>query len=374
MELNFSLRHFNLEQDLMKNHCLFLCFCLFLVCESKAQIGSNIDILASSYLESEFAKAISIAILNKDEISYHNYGKISTENPVVPTKNSIYEIGSISKAVTSTLLQQLISENKLSLDDDMCDYMPEGSCQWTEEKKITIRELATHTSGIPRLPYSFFSNVKDMNRPYENHREEDLVRFLKSYDPAPIEDRVYEYSNYGMMILGYILEQVEGKSYEMIMLERLLKPLEMYRTFVMGNEDIHAKIIQGHSSNGKETPVWDMPTFPGPGGIRSTTSDMMKFMQYVINDPIASKATNKQIQIEEQKWIGLGWHIFNYEFTDKLIVLHNGQTGGYTAFAGFIEGSESAVVVLCNNSGLEDKPSACDLLGLEILDLLSKSL
>lgn len=358
----------------MKKSSLILVFYLCYICESAAQINIQIDSLASIYLESEFAKALSIGIIHNGEISYFNYGKISDENPDKPSENSIYEIGSISKAVTGTILQQLVEENKLQLDDVMCDFFPKEFCPWSEAKKISLLELSTHTSGIPRLPFSFFSSVKDMNRPYENHTKEEMFRFIKSYDPVPTKDREYAYSNYAFMILGYIMEQVEGKSYEQILLERILKPLKLYQTFVMGNQEIHSKIIQGHKSNGEKTPVWDMPTFPAPGGIRSTTTDMLRLLKHVMIDSTGINSTQKQKSIGDNKWIGLGWHIINYDFSEHDMILHNGQTGGYTSFAGFIEDHESAVVVLTNNSGLEDKESACDLLGLDILKVLSKNL
>ncbi len=358
----------------MRKTSLLAFFCISFICESLAQINQQIDSLASTYLGSEFAKAISIGIIHNKEVNYYNYGKISDENPIAPTENSIYEIGSISKAVTGTLLQQLLEENKLSLDNSMCDFMPKDHCPWSEEKRISIQELSTHTSGIPRLPFSFFSTVKDMNRPYENHTKEELFRFIKSYDPTPRNERVYEYSNYAFMILGYIMEQADERIYEQILLERLLKPLKMYQTFVMGNKEIHSKIVQGHKSNGNTAEVWDMPTFPAPGGIRSTTSDMIKFLKHVMSDSVSTKSTNKINEIGDNKWIGLGWHIIKYDFSEHEIVLHNGQTGGYTAFAGFLNNHDAAVIVLANNSGLEDQESACDLLGLDILKILSKNL
>lgn len=269
--------------------------------------------------------------------------------------NSVFEIGSITKVFTGTLLAQMVLAGEVALDDPVQKYLPAGVTLPTRNgKEITLASLAEQNSALPRLPANMAP--KDMANPYADYTVQQMYDFLSGHTLRRDPGEQFEYSNLGVGLLGHLLALRSGKSYEEAQRERIWTPLGMTRTAITLTPWMTEHLALGHDAEGKAVSNWDLPTLAGAGAIRSTTTDMLKFLaanlrtdrgplgkaMALAHEPRApaGNATNR---------IGLNW-IHRITGADT-ITWHNGGTGGYRAFAGFVASKRMGVVVLTNSGG-----------------------
>ena len=305
--------------------------------------------LVQPYIDHETTKGLSIGIYNKGQVKYHNYGICSDKNPVLPNKQSIYEIGSITKTFTTAVLAQMVQEGKVQYSDPMSDYLPQGVTNWsTDTITITLEELATHRSGLPRLADNqTIKMLFSMDNPYKFYTMDNLYDFIKSYTPKPKEQRKVDYSNLGMGILGNILANIDQISYEAMIQKRILQPLGMTNTFI---DDADKTMITGHNGYGEPTSPWDLPTYAGAGALRSNTEDMMKYLIANIEKESPFSETHvARASYEDGVEIGLAWGIRKYNDGDLILHSHSGGTGGFRTSIVFAKEQEIGVIVMGNS-------------------------
>ncbi len=294
---------------------------------------------------------------------YFNSGttRLGGDKPV--NEFSIYEIGSISKVFTCITFADMVLNDELKLDDLAEKYLPESVKLPSRNKnKISLEHLATHTSALARMPTNF--HPADPGNPYADYTVEDMYEFLSGYKLKRDIGEKYEYSNLGMGLLGHILSLKAGTEYEQLITKRICDVLGMKSTVITFTSKLKERLAIGHNSAG-EVPNWDIPTLAGAGAIRSTAEDMLTFLAANIggNSKLseAIEMTHKvRVSASETMKIGLGWHIRDNKKTQ--IIWHNGGTGGYRTFCGFIKDKKIGVVVLSNmNVSFDD-------IGFHILD------
>jgi CubicO group peptidase (beta-lactamase class C family) len=309
----------------------------------------------------------------------HGYGMLDETRPIVPNERTLFEIGSITKVFTASLLATMVEEKLVSLDEALRSLLPE--CPDLSQK-ITLLRLATHTSGLPRLP-SNLDETPGFNplNPYAHYTPEHLYAYLATYrgDTQDTQPGTYAYSNLGAGVLGDVLARKLGLSYEQAIVQRICQPLGMTDTKSILTAEQHERLALAHTSTGKPTPNWDLSTLAGAGGLRSTAQDLLTFLMAnlgSISTPLQSslrlchKIIVEHHQPEDNPLrIALGWHVSRLEETEKDIYWHNGATGGYKAFTGFHKESQSGVVVLSN---YESSPEIdIDGIGFTLLAWLS---
>lgn len=281
--------------------------------------------------------------------------------------NSVFEIGSITKVFTSTALAQMVLDGKVKLDDPVQQLLP-ATVKLPERSgfKITLGNLSTQTSGLPRMPNNF--RPKDATNPYADYTEQQMYEFLSGYTLTRDPGALFEYSNLGVGLLGHALSRADGKSYEQFQRDRIWVPLGMTRTAITLTLWMQEHLALGHDANGGIAANWDLPTFAGAGAIRSTASDMLKFVAAAANTETGPLSKAMAFAQEPrapmggpQMRIGLNW-ITRYTATDT-IVWHNGGTGGYRTFAGVEPSRKIGVVVLTNSGG-----AGADDIGMHLLD------
>jgi serine-type D-Ala-D-Ala carboxypeptidase/endopeptidase len=228
-------------------------------------------------------------------------------------------------------------------------------------KEITLLHLATHRSGLPRLPTNMAP--KDAANPYADYAFPDLYHCLETVELAWNPGDAYAYSNLGMGLLGHILELRSGKSYEQLVIERLCRPMGMRDTVMTLTPELKRRLAPGHRSNGTPAANWDLPGLAGAGALRSTADDMLRYLDANLGDAHA-EAHVTRASIGNGMRIGLAWHLTPLTPKGPTIVWHNGGTGGYRSYAGFIRQSRTGVVVLGNST------SDVDRLGIDLLKLL----
>jgi len=300
--------------------------------------------------------SIVVGIVDKNGSHYFAFGNKSV-NGTPADEHTIYEIGSITKVFTATLLAQQVIDGKLKLDDPVKKFLPDSvKVPSRRNLEITLGNLSDHTSSLPRMPTNFAP--KNQGNPFADYTVAQLYAFLSGYTLPRDIGSAYEYSNLAQGLLGHILALNTGMSYEELMIKTIAKPLGMKETKITFNSEMKKNLAIGYNQ-GKEVENWDLPTLAGAGAIRSSTYDMLKFLAANMG-LLKTKllpAMNLTHQIRHDKAgdnrVGLGWHIAKGKNGD--VVWHNGGTGGYRTFAGFVMETGTGVVVLTNSTtGADD--------------------
>ena len=281
-------------------------------------------------------------------------------------ERSVFEIGSITKTFTGTLLAQMAQRGEVRLSDPVASLLPPGvSVPSRNGRQITLEDLATQTSGLPRLPTNL--QPKDPTNPYADYTVEQLYEFLGGYQLTRDPGTQYEYSNLGVGLLGHALALRANKSYEDVVRKRILEPLHMPSTAITPTAAMARHFAAGHQTVGRIAPYWDLPTLAGAGALRSSITDMLRYAAANLDDDgdslrraiAATHVPRKTIDSNMQ--IGLNWHILHAGERD--IVWHDGGTGGFATFIGIDEERDTAIVVLSNTSATN-----VDDIGFHLLD------
>ena len=276
-------------------------------------------------------------------------------------QRAVFEIGSMSKVFTSLLLADMVQRGEVKLDDPISKYLPAGvKVPERGGKQITLIDLATHTSGLPRLPTNMAP--KDPGNPYADYTVAQLYAFLSSYTlPRDIGSQ-YEYSNLGGGLLGHVLALRAGTDYATLVRQRITGPLGMNSTTIALTPEEKARLAIGHDANLARTSNWDIPTLAGAGALRSDADDILTFLSAELGSVKTPLAPAMKAQIVPRRPAGspnlqvaLAWHIITTPAGE--IVWHNGGTGGYRTMMAFDPKAGVGVVVLSNTStqaGVDD--------------------
>jgi CubicO group peptidase (beta-lactamase class C family) len=275
------------------------------------------------------------------------YGRLGATDERVPDGDTVFEIGSITKVFTGTLLAQAVLNGEVQLDDPISMYLPEGVlAPEYEGRPITLLDLATHTSGLPGLPSNF--HPEDPSNPYADYTLDQMYDFLSGYRLTRAPGSTFEYSNYGFGLLGDLLVRRAGQAdYEALLLERIARPLGVDSTRIELTPEMLSNLATPHSSYSVATSLWDNPTLPGAGAIQSTANDMLTFLAANMGltetelQPALQMANRLQRVTDGTNRMGLGWGLAG-------IHAHTGGTGGFSSYLGWDPQRQIGVVVLAN--------------------------
>jgi D-alanyl-D-alanine-carboxypeptidase/D-alanyl-D-alanine-endopeptidase len=268
--------------------------------------------------------------------------------------DTLFEMGSITKVFTATLLTQAVERGEVKLDDPVAKYLPAGvHMPERGDKQITLRDLAQHMSGLPRMPTNFAP--KDIDNPYADYTDDQLFAFLNSYTlPRDIGSK-WEYSNLGVGLLGEVLARRAGMSYEALLKTRILDPLGMTSSGITLTPDEKRREAIGHDAYLRRTAYWDLAALSGAGALRSDANDMLTFLAANIgltSTPLKSAMDAtlavKRIPNLPDNEQALGWDVRHSPYGD--IIWHNGGTGGFRTMIAFNPKEKVGVVVLTNAS------------------------
>jgi len=274
-------------------------------------------------------------------------------DPFDPT--TLFELGSITKTMTGFLLADSVLAGECGLDTAVGDILgPEAG----EAARTTLLQLATHTSGLPRLPVNFAP--KDRKDPYADLTSADLVAALGDLDP--LVPGPYVYSNLGFMLLALLLERVTGSSYEDLLQDRLLRPAGMGATTTNPPTDGRLPGYDGPTP----VPWWNGP--PGSGRVVSTLTDMERYLRLILDPQEAGDRVAAAVELaisvhhegpptEGLAWVHQGGGIW-----------HNGGTGGCHTFACVYRPTRSAVFLVANGAGLD----VLDKVGFGVITQLAR--
>ena len=353
--------------------------------------------IIKNYVTSGKSSGISVGLINKNDIQTFNYGEIKKKSNVVPTADTVYEIGSVTKPFATILASQLQHEGLLSLDDPVTKFLPQiKSNSDIARKKITLHHLITHTADLPNtlplrtiIPYLIKLAIrkKHVYNPFSDYSKEELYEHLGKRKIKRTPGTTWSYSNYGYAILGHVLEQVTNSSFEELVKNRICKPLGMNDTGIKLFDSHKGKMATGYTSSGIESNFWSSPSMEGMISLRSTVNDLLKFtsanlgltksnLSPVLENCLFTKVNPKITTFMKYypKYVyglpvtkfRLGWFVFS--LGDRELIGHDGGTEGFSSFLIMDPENKSGSVVLSNKLN----PRHVHRLGLSLLKEMNK--
>lgn len=290
------------------------------------------------------------------------YGSLEKGDARPLSGDTIFEIGSTTKVFTSLVLADMVQRGEVALTDPVAKYLPaEAKVPERGGRAITLVDLSTHTSGLPRMPSNF--QPKDPANPYADYTMGQLYQFLSSYQLTRDIGSQFEYSNLGGGLLGQALAHRAGVDYEALVRSRITEPLGMKSTGITLSPEMKARLALGHNDKLETVSNWDLPALAGAGALRSSANDLLTFLAAnlgYVKSPLAP-AMAAMLSVRRPTGtpglgeIGLGWIIAKP--SDDEIVWHNGGTGGYRSYMGYDLKTRVGVVVLSNTftaAGIDD--------------------
>lgn len=266
-----------------------------------------------------------------------------------------FEIGSVSKTMTASLLAGLIAEGKITLDDPITSYLPPGTVVPTfQGAPILIKHLVTHTAGLPPLPSKMPTTTP--TDPYAQLTPAELIGSLADVTLPQAPGAKWAYSNFGFMVLSYIVTHIAGSDLEATARARLFGPLQMADAYV-DHAPAGISALPGHRSTGEVTPAWHFaPELAGVGGVRATLDDLVHYAQGELGqgDEATVKilaATHPAVDLGMPRPAGdpemaMAW--IRVPHNGDTVLAHDGGTGGFVSFVAFNPDADRAVVLLAD--------------------------
>lgn len=302
-------------------------------------------------LKEQYIRGLSVAFVTDGNLTYKQYGRFHTgaePDTDEASKNLVFEIGSITKALTGIALASMVEDGKLTLDTQLSDILPEMKKNSAAGSRTT-GQLATHTSGLPRLPSDLFDKSPKSD-PYSKYTTQDLINNTNKLDHLNPAGTTMEYSNLGFGLLGVALAKAHSSTgnFDAMIRDRVLSPLDMNETSTTAR-----LTTTGYSDSLIAAPEWKFDGLKAAGGLRSTPNDMMKLLKALAN-PSQSKLKNaieKSMALAsppEHPPHGLAW--VHGVGDNKDIIWHNGATAGYHSFIGVHKPTKRGVLLMSNSA------------------------
>jgi D-alanyl-D-alanine-carboxypeptidase/D-alanyl-D-alanine-endopeptidase len=305
-----------------------------------------------------------VGLLREAGAEFAGYGVADPAAGDPPDADTLFEIGSITKVFTSLLLAVSVEADKVRLEDPVRKFLPRGASPRAQDKKeIRLIDLATHTSGLPRLPSNLVP-TRPQN-PYADYTATLLFQGLPREALQSAPGTTFAYSNLGAGLLGQAVAQAWKKPYEDLVLEKIARALGMSSTVFRAAAAGKLRRAAGFSSPGVPASPWEFSALAGAGALRSTARDMVRFAAaniglYEVKDTRlrdAIEASHKErFRVDDHLSVGLGWHLLQLDGIDGVkkidepLIWHNGQTGGFHAFLGILKRRKIGVVILANTA------------------------
>jgi len=354
----------------------FLCLLVFTGCKKEEPQEIQFDSFQEEldYLVEKYVRmGAAVGIIDKFQNPHEFYfGTVSKHNGEPPDSHSIFEVGSITKTFTATLLAQMVLDGKIQLEDELASLLPEGEVtvpHWNGTR-ISLEHLATHSSGLPRQPQNSGQPLPegyDPYDPYAAYTTENVYDYLSTYCKLIYEPGTqYSYSNTGMGLVGHVLGLVDGSSYDETLRKDILEPLGLNETSLFLSDDQLPHLAPGHDEGLDSVKNYHAnDIFQGAGFIKSSLNDMLIFLQAQMG--LLETPLDEAIELTHQPHfevggvtyndregyyylsIGLAWHsdLLPEGYT---FYWHGGRTNGYMAYIAFDLQNLTGAVILCNQS------------------------
>jgi CubicO group peptidase (beta-lactamase class C family) len=343
---------------------------------AQPNLETEVNELAEPLIKSREATCLEVGVLLADgSVRAFGYGRVSDAGPpALPDKNTIFQIGSVSKLFTAAALEYLVQNGEIQYSDTVRDILPGNAKLSSDMGGMTVYQLATHTSGLPREPvtlkqFMYFIHYEFTGKNLYGYMNKAwLDDYLKT---AKIKHKSHEftYSNIGYGILAHLIEVKTNMPFQYLVTEKIFSPLNMRDTVFALSPEQQNREAMGHVGDQpyfmrRNAPLkpWDMGEVMTPsGGIYSTVTDLLIYAKYTLAmgksslNPVLLKTTEPKIDQQDGETSGLGWTVSDVGRDHILITYKHGMTSGYSAYIGMNMAKKIAVVVLCSSFNWNDK-------------------
>lgn len=333
--------------------------------------------IIEGHVKSGRSPGIAAGLVGRDDgARTFGFGELRKHTGIAPDRDTVFEIGSMTKTFTAVLAARLQQEGLLSLQDPVTKYLPSLGGSEFDRRGVTMFHLLTHTSGINEFPLRTFVpqilSVLIRGKSVIPQYKYDTAGFLKHLSGLELKDpgrADYLYSNMGFGLAGKAMEKLTGSTFGDLVRNRICSPLGMKDTGIgIGRVRNPDRVAAGYSFRNKKADYWDLPAIEAAGSLYSTVSDMARFLganlgivrsglsqalkycqdtRVRVRMPALSKILPRLFGIHLSGFC-LGWSRTQYSGMD--VLGHDGGTEGFTSFMGMNPGNQTAVVVLTNRS------------------------
>ena len=322
----------------------------------------KLDSAIQDYLKRKSIPGAVVGIVRGDELLYKKaFGMRDVANATPMTTDTLFQIGSMTKSMTSELMGILRDDGLLTFDDPISTHLPENVELSPSLQAITLRQLATHTAGLPR---NFVNrrNVEGSPSVALPYSVRELYEGLPQTEVTELQGDS-RYSNVGPALLGHILERVAGVPYEQLLRVRLLTPLGMSSTGIQPSAEQEGRLALHYWKREDDPPIarerWKFGEVAGHGGVFSGVEDLARYVmaQYAsdANGPLRGETLAElhtpAVRFENSSgtWLGIGWFVL--KLPTATIVSHDGGVDGNSASIAFIKERKLGVIALTNRGG-----------------------
>jgi CubicO group peptidase (beta-lactamase class C family) len=285
-----------------------------------------------------------------------------------PDGDTLFEIGSATKAFTGLLLADMAERGEIALGDPVQSFLPaDVRLARLNGRPITLAALASHTSGLPHDADNYAP--RDPANPFADYTVTRFYEFLHRWHPKDGAAGVHQYSNVGMGLLGHAMALRAGADFETLIRIRIAEPLGMQSTVITVAPPLADRFAGGHDFDGRPRVHTDVPVIEGAGALRSTTDDLLAFLAAelgLVETPLTG-AMSAQLSARcptgraDFQFQALGWGVSTDPGGE--VAWHTGRTTGFRSFLGFDRSRGVGVVVLGNQA----TPGAGEDIGFHLL-------
>lgn len=318
---------------------------------AKLHTPYEVEKMAQNLMDSKKFVGVSVMVITPDENFIVHLGETKRGSGIRPGDDSIYEIGSVTKALAGTMAAQMVSEGKLNVSQSVQRYL-QGKQVSKSKETITSLDLMTQSSGIIPIFSEEAFKPKDMLNPWSGFSSQQLFSVLKKSNLNFPPGSKYEYSNLGAAVMGQVIEAVDKKPFAQVLQSRITGPLQLNDTVIDLSSEQSQRLVQGYYNNGSAfdaVPKWDMTGIPAIGAVLSTPREMVTLVKGLMD---SDTALGKAFQVASTgvrpavpgSSVGYFWHTID----DRKFVWHNGSTYGMSSLVAIHKEKKTAVVILAN--------------------------
>jgi CubicO group peptidase (beta-lactamase class C family) len=305
--------------------------------------------LAQPYIDAELVKGLVVGVYDAGAIEIYGFGVGPGGRP--PDGSTLFELGAVTRIYTAILLADAVQRREVQLDQPVAELMPAGVAIPTREGAvITLRELANHASGLPKLPPGVLPDAPD---PFAEYTEDKLLSDLQHTQLDAKPGTVIGFSDYGSGLLGYALGRKIGGGYAAALTSRVLGPLELHDTFVTVPGDAQARLTSGSSTDLAPANAWHWDALAPAGALVSSAKDQLAVVRAELDAagnsagvlrPAMRLTQEDQLEREGDN-LGLG-HNIDAQGRHWL----DGGTAGFHSFISFDPKTKRGVVILASTA------------------------
>jgi len=356
----------------MKAKILLFVFFLspFFLCAELSPLQQKVVNKVETYMEQHSVVGVAVALIGRENHQkFHQIitkGALSEKSPIPINQYSEFRLGPLTQLFTASSLAYFVQEGQVSLNDPISKFLSKSmSVPTYNGMEITLGDLATHTSGLPDLPYNLSSRG--------SFNANQMFRFLKNYELKRAPGSEYEYSNLGYAFLANILMRLAKRSFPDLLSQLILDPLHLHETNFSFSAEQKKRAVTGYEKGRGISPLESekiYSVFIGSGGLHSTAQNMLTWLSFNMGKETTSLNTilpimQKSYHTFKKFRIGLGWHITPFDSNHDLFSIE-GLLFGFGTYMGMVPDTDIGVVIMSSQGDLSPSP-----LGEEILELLT---